>query len=281
MKTFLHTLLYLLAAAFLLHLSGCKSAQKIATVAAGEAKAHTDFFDSVREQSFRFETLSAKMNVEVKMPGKEMSSRAELKMVCDSAFVLSVQPIMGIEVIRLEMDRDSIRFIDRMNKRYLAENYARLKEQSPVVFNYNNLQSLFVNHLFYPGEENLTPDLYNRFRLNQEGDKIAIGAKDKMGLNYTFMADGEEKLLATHIADKDAKFALEWLYSAFVLTEGQPFPTVMDVKLYEEEVVKGGLKINFTRIQTNIPVQVNATIPNKYQRITFADLMKALKKTKE
>ncbi|MDH6313747.1 hypothetical protein M2137_002537 [Parabacteroides sp. PFB2-10] len=281
MRTIRYTLLCLIAAIAVVCLSGCKSTQKVATVAAGEAKAHFDFFESIREQSFRFETLNARMNVEVKMPGKELSSRAELKMVRDSAFVLSVQPIMGIEVIRLEMDRDSIRFIDRMNKRYLAENYAQMKGQTPIVFNYNNLQSLFVNHLFFPGEESLTPALYNRFLLNQEGSSAEIKATDKSGLYYTFKADGEEKLLSTFITNREETMALEWLYSAFVLTEGQPFPTVMDVKLLDKGETKGGLKIQFTRIQTDIPVQVAGSIPDKYQRITLADLIKALQKNNE
>lgn len=281
MRTIRYTLLCLMAVIGLVCLSGCKSTQKVATVAAGDAKAHTDFFESVREQSFRFETLNARMSVDVKMPGKEMSSRAELKMVRDSALVLSVQPIMGIEVIRLEMDRDSIRFIDRMNKRYLAENYAQLKGQTPIAFNYNNLQSLFVNHLFFPGEESLTPALYNRFLLNQEGSHAEIKAKDSMGLLYTFQADGEEKLLSTSITNREETMKLEWLYTAFVLTDGQPFPTVMDVKLLDKGELKGGLKINFTRIQTNLPVQISGSIPDKYQRITLADLMKALQKNKE
>ncbi len=264
----------LLFIAWLFLLSGCKSSRKIATVEAGDAKAYSEFFGSMQEKAFRFETLNARMNAEILIPGKEMSSRVDLKMVKDSAFMLSVQPVLGIEVFRLVMDRDSIKIIDRMSRRYLAENYANLKGQTPVVFNYNNLQSLFVNHLFYPGENNITPGIYNRFLLNQEGGKAEIRAKDQMGLSYIFMADGEEKLLSTYVTNPSESFAFQWIYSDFRITEEQPFPMRMDVNLFTEGISKGGIRLGFSRVQTNIPVQIEVTIPDKYKRVTFAEIMK-------
>ncbi|MDF9831341.1 DUF4292 domain-containing protein [Parabacteroides sp. PF5-6] len=260
--------------AMLFVLFGCKSSQKVATVEAGEAKAHAEFFDSMQERAFRFETLSARMNAEILIPGKEMSSRVDLKMVRDSAFILSVQPALGIEIFRLFFDQDSVKIIDRMSRRYLAESHVKLKGQMPVGFNYNNLQSLFVNHLFYPGENRVAPALYHRFLLNQEGNSAEIRAKDAMGLSYLFTADGEEKLLSTYVTDKAENFALQWIYSDFRITEEQPFPMRMDINLFAEKASKGGLRLNFSRVQTNIPVQIEVTIPEKYKRVTFAEIMK-------
>lgn len=255
-------------------LPGCKSPRKIATVETSTAKASAEFFDSMREKAFRFETLSARMNAEILIPGKEMSSRVDMKMVKDSAFMLSVQPLLGIELFRLVMDRDSIKIVDRMNRRYLAENYANLKGQTPIEFNYNNLQSLFVNHLFYPGEDTVTPAVYSRFLLNQEGSRAEIRAKDKMGLSYTFTADGEEKLLSTSVTDRAESFSLHWVYSDFRITEEQPFPMLMDMNFFTKGASKGGIRLAFSRVQTNVPVQIEVAIPDRYRRVTFADIMK-------
>lgn len=262
-------------------LGGCKSSQKIATVEAGEAKAHAEFFDSMMEKAFQFETLNARMNAEILIPGKEMSSRVDLKMVRDSAFTLSVQPVLGIEVFRLVMDQDSIKIIDRMNRRYLAENYANLKGQTPVVFNYNNLQSLFINHLFYPGEDQVTPAIYPRFLLDQEGSSAEIRAKDPMGLSYIFRADGEEKLLSTYVTDEKESFALQWVYSDFRITDEQPFPMRMDVNLFTDNSSKGGIRLGFSRVQTNIPVQIEVTIPDKYKRVTWKEIIKMFQSSNE
>jgi len=265
------------ASLLLILLGGCKSSKKVATVDSEGAKAHREFFDSMLKQSFQFTTLSARMNVDLNIPGKEVSSRVDLKMVKDSALMLSVQPILGIEMFRLEMNKDSIKVIDRMGKRYVAENYANLTDESSLVFNFYNLQSLFVNRIFLPGEQSILPEAYNRFLLDQEGSRAEVKTKDKMGLLYTFLADGEEKLLSTHIATSSESHALKWNYSDFRLTEGQPFPMLMDVRFFSGGSFKGGVKMGFSKVQTNIPVKIESSIPDKYKRITLADILKSLK----
>ena len=190
-----------LALAFVLFtallLTGCKTTKKVGTVEAGGAKAHNEFFELVQEQAFRYETLTARLNVDLNLPGNSMSSRVDLKMVKDSAFQLSVQPFLGIEVFRAEISVDSVKVIDRMNKRYVADNYANLKGQMPIDFNFYNLQALFTNQLFLPGQQTISPKQYSRFKLKQDGPAAEIQVKDVMGLLYTFMADGGEKILST------------------------------------------------------------------------------------
>ena len=94
-----------------LSFTGCKSTKKVGTVEAGGAKAHNEFFTLMQEQAFKYETLTARLNVDLNLPGNNMSSRVDLKMVKDSAFQLSVQPFLGIEVFRAEISVDSVKVI--------------------------------------------------------------------------------------------------------------------------------------------------------------------------
>lgn len=276
----MRTVRYQVAFAFVvisLLFTGCKSSQKVATVKAGEAKAQIDFFESMLQQDLEFNTLSARMNVDLNLPGKELSSRVDLKMVKDSAFTLSVQPILGIEMFRIEINRDSVKIIDRMNRRYVAENHINMRGQTPVGFGFYNLQALFINHIFLPGEQSISPAQYNRFQLKQEGSMAEVRTKDRAGLLYTFMADGEEKLLSTYVANSSESFALQWVYENFVMTEGQPFPMLMDVKMFRDGSVAGGIKMHFNRVQLDVPVQIDTPLPEKYKRITLDDILKSLK----
>lgn len=265
----------------LLLLAGCKSSQKTGTVEAGGTKAHNEFFASVQEQSFQFKTLSARLNVDLKMPGKELSSRVDLKMVKDSAFQLSVQPFLGIEVFRVELSIDSVKVVDRLNKRYVAESYAGLKGQTLIEFNFYNLQALFANHLFLPGEQAISPKQYNRFKLKQEGPLAEAKVKDVMGLLYTFMADGEDKLLSTLISASSDQYALQWDYSDFRVTDKQLFPMLMDVRVLVKGASEGGAVLHFSRMQTNEPLNMEFAIPAKYNRITFAQILKGLSNSKK
>lgn len=260
----------------ILFLSGCKSSKKIGTVVSGGAKAHNEFFESLEDRALQFNTLTARLTAELKMPKSNMSSRVDLKMVRDSAFQLSVQPFLGIEVFRAEFTVDSIKVIDRMNKRYVAERYADLKGQTPIEFNFYNLQALFTNRIFLPGHKEIEPKQFKRFKLDQDGDKAEIKVKDTIGLLYTFFADGEEKLLSTYITDPTEQYALQWDYTDFRVTDGKPFPQLMDVKVLANGASQGGIAFRFSRIQTNAPVNLDFAIPAKYKRITFAQIIKSL-----
>lgn len=268
----------LLAFAFCIALAftGCKSSKKVGKVEAGGAKAHTEFFESMQEQAFQYETLTARLNVDLNLPDNNISSRVDLKMIKDSAFQLSVQPLLGIEVFRAEISVDSVKVLDRMNKRYVADNYANLKGQTPIEFNFYNLQALFTNHLFLPGQQGISPRQYNRFKLKQDGAAAEIQVKDVMGLLYTFMADGEEKILSTSITEPSDSYTLQWDYDDFRLTGGQPFPMKMKVQVMKDDVSQGGVTLHFSRMQTNVPVKMDFSIPSKYQRITLAQIIRSL-----
>lgn len=256
--------------------AGCKSTRKVGTVEMGKAKAHNEFFALMQEQAFQYKTLTARLNVDLNLPGNSMSSRVDLKMVKDSAFQLSVQPFLGIEVFRAEISVDSVKVIDRMNKRYVADNYADLKGETPIEFNFYNLQALFTNRLFLPGQQDISPKQYSRFKLKQDGTTAEIEVKDVMGLLYTFMADGEEKILSTGIAEPSGSYALQWDYTDFRLTGGQPFPMKMDVQVLKDGTSQGGMTFYFSRMQTDVPVKIDFSIPAKYERITLSRILKSL-----
>ena len=277
----LRPIAYCLLLTILLSLAGCKTATKVGTVEAGAAKEQAAFFESIQKQAYQYTTFSARTNMDIEMPGGDFTSRVDIKIICDSALQLSVQPFLGIEVFRLEFNLDSVKVFDRMNKRYVAESYALLKGRTPIDFNYYNLQSLFMNRIFIPGEKTISAKQYNRFKLVQEGLVAEAKVKDAQGLAYTFQADGEEKLLSTHVTDKSEKHELQWLYTDFQLEGGQPFPMLVNVSFSNEKFKQGGLKISFNRIQSDIPLVISNPIPDKYQKVTFEELIKALKNIKK
>lgn len=262
----------------LLTLGGCKSSKKVGTVVSGAAKSQQVFFQAMEEQALHYQTLTARLGVEINLPNFQVNStRVDLKMIKDSAFQLSVQPLLGIEVFRLELSRDSIKVLDRMNKRYLAENYESLRAQTPIAFNFYNLQALFTNRLFLPGEQIVSESQYSRFRLDQSGSTALIQTKDPMGLRYMFEADGEEKLLATEITDAQGQYRLRWNYADFRMVEKQIFPQLMTVEAFKDGHTEGDIQWGFTRMRLDEPVKLDFVIPAKYTRITLEQLVRTLK----
>lgn len=280
MKKKIHILFYA-GLFFVLLLSGCKSVKRIGTVGADELKEHQDFFDSMKEQAIQYETLSARLNVEITTPDKSLSSRVDLKMIKDSAFQLSVVPMLGIEMFRIEIGRDSVKVLDRLNKRYVAESFQNMKGDLPIGLNFYSLQALFTNHIFLPGESEVKTQKYNRFKLTKEGPTVTAKTRDDLDLMYTFTADGEEKLLAFHVSDKKERYNLYWDYKDFRIVQDRVFPMLMDVKIVTDNKQPGKAVLAFGRVDVNVPLKLEFSIPSRYQRVTFAQVVKSLSKSRK
>ena len=262
----------------LLGFYGCKSAK----VPGGKEKVNTkelkEFVASMQEQEPAFRTFSARLSVDLQTGDKTMGSRVELKLVKDSALQLSVQPFLGIEVFRMELTPDSVKVMDRMNKRYVAEGYTALKEEWPIDFNFYNLQALFVHQLFLPGEQEVEGVHYDQFRLDREGAITRLHARDRMDLRYCFEANSSEQLLSTLITEGNGRYSLLWKYLSL---EALPsvawlFPLQMQVSFRDEGIRKGGMDIRFSRLQWDKPLNMDFSVPAKYKRITFADIIKMI-----
>lgn len=259
----------------------CKSSKKVTRENNTEKKGHKEFFEQLERDAFHFETISAKLKVNLNLSDNSLSSRVDLKMVKDKALQLSVQPFLGIEVCRILISKDSIIILDRMNKRYVAEDLEALRGQTPVDFNFFNLQALFTNRIFLPGTQVITSQDYRYFSLKQQDGNAEIKVKDTQGLVYQFAIDRENKLTQTYVEEKSGKYSVQWNYKDFQVVEKQLFPMQMNVQVMDDEKSRGGMELHFNRIELNKVVDLDFSIPSKYTRITFAQIVKSLTHNKK
>lgn len=274
-------IVYIGCVVVLLAVASCKSSKKGVRESSSARKGHTEFFEKLEQDAFRFETLTARMKVNLDLPDNSMGSRVDLKMVKDEAFQLSVQPFLGIEVARIWVSTDSIIVLDRMNKRYVAEDLTALKGQTPIDFNFYNLQALFTNRIFLPGARSVTEKDYRRFSLKQDNGNALVSVKDALGLIYRFAVDRENKLTETFITEKSEKYSVQWAYHNFRVVDKQIFPMQMDVSVMTDGKTQGGMEFNFNRVELNKPVTFDNAIPAKYTRMTFAQIVKSLTRSKK
>ena len=273
--TILSRCVYLLG--LLLLLGSCRTSRDVVDGSSGILKAEEDFFEALCKQSFQYQTLSARLQFSLTIsPGKELSSRGQLKIEKDNRLQISIQPILGIEMFRIELTPDSIKVLDRMNKRYLVEDYTKLNEQPKTDFNFYNLQALFTNQLFLPGEASFPENAFRRFQWEQTVDGYQLQTKDKMGQHYLFSANQEEKLYATHITN-NADYSLQWNYADFRMVDNQPVPMKMNgILSVKNSIDNASITLNYSRVETNTPLQLNFTIPSGYERVTFLQVLKLL-----
>ena len=71
----------------------------------------------------RYQTLSQKANVTLQFDQREYSMNCSVQMWRNELIVLSLQPVLRIEMFRLEATPDSMVVIDKMNRRYTTMAY--------------------------------------------------------------------------------------------------------------------------------------------------------------
>jgi hypothetical protein len=242
-------------------------------------KAEEAFFHTLRQHAFQYNTLTARVQFELTLTeGKSFSSRANLKIRKNNRIQLSIQPLFGIEAFRLELSPDSILIIDRFNKRYLSEAIGERKGDTPVNFNFYNLQALFTNQLFLPGETEVPANAGRCFRwIQTEAGGYALQTEDLARLQYVFMADSEERLYSSRIVDPTTHYALHWDYADFRPAGEQLFPMKAKAGWFVDDDAKGALAITYSRLDTDAPVDIQLAIPKGYERVDLSQILKMLR----
>ena len=258
--------------------AACKTPVGTATTNAEIMKTEEAFFSSVLDHTFRFNTLSARLKLDFAGQQQEFSSTVLLKMIYNDRLQLSIRPILGIEVFRIEITNDSVKILDRMNKRYMIDSYDNLRGKTDIDFNFRNLQALFTNQMFVPGESDISSKHFRRFRMTKNNNFAILKLRDNNGIYYTFTANADEKLMSTNIEDTSGNQSLTWNYNDFQTINRQLFPMKMTAQLSNDNKALGTAILTFSSPEINNPLKTDFDIPSGYERVTSEQIIKLLSK---
>ncbi len=233
-------------------------------------------FDAQLDNTLPFNTFQAKVNMTLDAGKKPVSVNGTIRIIRDERLQISVQPLLGIEVFRVELTNDSVRMLDRINKRYVAESIVAYREKLPVTVNFSTLQALFMNSMFMPGKENLVSSDFTGFSWRTESDGLLVARlKDQDLFNLNFFIDTDDRLSQTRVSDPRNTQSVTWSYSQFSPTGGVSFPK--DSKL-EYASSKNMIRAEFvySKIEINKSLNMQFSVPSSYSRIGLEDLIMGL-----
>jgi hypothetical protein len=113
---------------------------------------HTDtlriinsLLDSISIRQYSYNTFSAKIKVEYKNEnGKQPDFIANIRMQKDSLIWMSIGSEIGLEGLRVLIDKDSIRVIDKIENTYQVRPLISIKDISQLPFQLTDLQNILV-----------------------------------------------------------------------------------------------------------------------------------------
>lgn len=81
------------------------------------------------------------------MDEQTITANCTMQVVRDSMLVISVMPVLGIEVYRLEATPEELIAIDKMNHQYLKTDYARINRYVTPSLTWEDLQQIASNEV--------------------------------------------------------------------------------------------------------------------------------------
>jgi len=136
--------------AALVFLFSCKTTSvAVKTPSAPKMDASAVILDSVKAHAFQFQWFSGKAKVEVTGGNQKTDFTANFRIKKDSAIWISISPALGIEVARMLMTKDSIRVIDRLDKKRYTRGYDFFKSYTGLPVDFYTVQNLIVGNLLF------------------------------------------------------------------------------------------------------------------------------------
>ena len=258
-------------------MASCSSTKSLKTSHSIEGMTESEFVENVIVNAGGWDALTAKMTLAVDLEGKGATKvNGSLRIKKGEVIQLSIAPFLGIEVARAEISPEGILVIDRMNKRYVEVSFAEVKALAHADLDFHTLQALFLNELFLPGKDDLTPRDVSAFRVEPEAQGVVLDVKKAKRFSYQFLTQAPEALLKeSRIGLEGTPYLLSWKYDNFRSLEQKRFPSEMQLAF------EGGKKpvkaaFSLSRLSTDSDWETRTEVSSRYEKVELWDILKQL-----
>ncbi|MGN0033146.1 MAG: DUF4292 domain-containing protein [Candidatus Limimorpha sp.] len=251
-------------------ISSCSSSKNLTRNSLREISANR-LIREISANSFDFDDLQAKVGIKVETEGNSINLKGQLKMKKDSILWASVSLPLGLELARAKLTNDSIFFINKSDKSYLAENINSFNYLQGLPTDIKTIQSVFIGNLFLKnkGSENTVVINDNKYNLLSEEILTIINnnSKKNFTINNKIIIDPTLfRITKYEIVNNDnTNYALTIEYSDFIEIGSKFIPSIIEIKIMNDSPIK--IVITYSNITTNQNTLYNFSIPKKYERI--------------
>lgn len=228
-------------------------------------------FTKLKEKELKFNTFEAKFTIGYKQKRTYHDFKGQIRMVKDSVIWISFNQDLGIEIARVMITQDSVRFLDRFNKQYLISDYTFINNFLNTNIDFGILQSIILGNDF---------EYYDimEFKASVDGDyyKLSTAGRSKLKKYVRNVEDSERiflqntwlhpetfKIVQVKLKEltKDSK-KLTAEYADFKEINAQLFPNKTNYLIEAEDEIN--VEVKYTRISLNEALRFPFNIPSKY-----------------
>ena len=231
-------------------------------------------FVKLKENELKFDWFSAKFNLDLVIDKKKTSLRGQIRMRKDSAIWVSLSPALGIEMARLLITSDSVKFLNRINKSYFKGDYKVVNKFLGTNVDYDILQSILLgNDLTYyeDGKFRATYDSKEYHLVTAGRRKLKKYVRneedaDRIYIQNIFLNPETFKITNMKVKEIDGgNRKLDATYSQFEEIGNQLFPHHIFFDISADNSIL--VDVSYSRIEINESQRFPFKISSKYERV--------------
>lgn len=233
--------------------------------------------NQVKQSELDFETFSAKAGITITEDKKITSFKVNLRIKSDSAIWISITPLFGIEMARVLITEDSVKVIDRMDKKYFLGDFDYINKKFNLDLEYSVLQSLLLgNMISFEEEEDLRfardknfyylGNLKKRKAKKVEDNPQKITRKSEELISF-WIDPQNYKLKEVILTDLNADKFIQGTYSEHQEINGQWVPSNLNFTIQSENT--SSIHIDYSRIELDEDISFPFNISSKYERASY------------
>lgn len=249
---------WLLAFGIMLNLNSCSSERKTTKSSLRSYNANR-IVKEVEENSFEFDNIQTKLDIRYKDDKNSLGLKGQLRMQKDSVIWLSLSLKVGIEIGRLMITQDSVKFMNRNNKTYIAESLDILNDKLPIEPSVDFFQDLFVGN-------DTQLKIGDKYKVSTDDDKYKLEIISLDILKDIWVTPESFKISKYKLKEHNngnRKIQLE--YSDFKNYNEKLLPSKIMFGLSSDNDIE--VEINYSNVTVNEEIAFPFNITNKFERI--------------
>ena len=266
--------LWLIPAIIIIIAPGCKSTRSALKKPLKE-EGFEYLYSKMQENLFRYDYLSAKFTLTYTEDKGSTDLRGQLRMKNDSIAWVSFSPALGIEAARVNLTNDSIKFLNRLNKKYFVGGYELVDSLLNTTIDLSILQSMIVGN-------DLTNYDLNKFKSSIDGGLYRITIQERRKIKKSLKnSEDDSRVLVQNIwlnpedfrirqvdlkelNDGDNK-KLDVTYENYFPVGDQMFPEKMIISITSQKSIL--IEVKFLKVDLEEQIDFPFKVPRKYEQL--------------